>query len=52
MVELANMQEIVASILAGNRVSIDDGVDVWAFDKTQEHEKESVGKRFVSLAGG
>lgn len=50
MVELANMQEIVASILAGNRISIDDGVDVWVFDKTQEHEKESVGKPFISLA--
>lgn len=50
MVELANMQEIVASILAGNRISIDDGVDVWVFDKTQEHGKESMGKQFISLA--
>lgn len=50
MVDQANIQEIVASIRAGNKVSIDDGVDVWVFDKTQEHEKERLGKQFVSLA--
>ena len=50
MVDQAQMQEIITAIIGGNKVSIDDGVDVWTFDSTQQHAKEAMGKQFIALA--
>ncbi|WP_315817289.1 hypothetical protein [Paraflavitalea speifideaquila] len=50
MVDQAKMKEIIAAILSGETVSIDDGIDVWTFDTTQPHENGVMGQQFVSLA--
>lgn len=50
MVDQAKMQEIIAAIIAENKISVDDGVDVWTFDPAQQHAKEAMGKQFIALA--
>ncbi len=50
MVDQAKMKEIITTIQEGNGVAVDDGIDVWTFDPAQQHEKEVLGKQFISLA--
>lgn len=50
MVDKTKMKETITAILEGTAVSIDDGIDVWTFDPAQQHEKEVLGKQYISLA--
>lgn len=50
MIDQAKMTEIITAILKGDKISIDDGVDVWTFDKTQQHRKDVMGRQFISIA--
>ncbi|MDF2189566.1 hypothetical protein [Paraflavitalea sp. CAU 1676] len=50
MVDQVKMEEIVAAIRAGEKTGIDDGIDLWTFNAAPAHEKEMLGRQYLSLA--
>ncbi|WP_276482007.1 tetratricopeptide repeat protein [Paraflavitalea pollutisoli] len=50
MAELGNMEATAAAIRAGEKVSIDDGLEVWAFAPSPQPDVERLGTQYVAMA--
>lgn len=50
MVDQGKMETIVTAIRAGEKVSIDDGLDVWIFEPVQQPPIERLGQQYTAVA--